>query len=420
MCIAPLTVVLTFAVFLLGCGRSNPVDPHSVSLPDVLAGQVVITLAAGASPDSVVADRGGTILEWEDEEQFATLSPPPGLSVSAYIARLLADPRVVTAEPNESLEDAESRQQSFAFDDGFGSPTTYREQSASRTIGLDEAQAVSLGAGVRIAILDTGADLTHPALAGHIVGGVDFVQGDASPAEETNGLDDDGDGRIDEAFGHGTHVAGLVALVAPQADLLIVRVLDADGRGDITNVAAGLRWAVNNGAQVINLSLGMLRSSDAIQDAMDDAEGQGVLVIASAGNWGAESPQEYPARSSHASAIAACDSLRTPASFTSFAGYVRLSGPGVGVRSAYPGGQYRLWSGTSMSAPLVSGTAALLIAQHPTWNDQEVLRQMQDRSRPMTGVSAAQMGKLGAGALHAGDAVTLGPLNAQAHASHRP
>lgn len=405
----PAIWLCTAALFGLaaGCGKSDPTAPAAPPPPDAVTGQVVATLQPGTSPNDIIATFGGTVLEWESDERFVTLTPPTGTSTLTYITQLLGDARVRTAEENENLEDAESRQQSFAFDDGLGSPEQYLEQSASRTIGLDAAHAVSLGAGIKVAILDTGADLTHPALLGHITGGIDFVQGDASPAEALNGVDDDGDGRTDEAYGHGTHVAGLVALAAPQAQLLVVRVLDADGRGDINNVASGLRWAVQNGARVINLSLGMLRASDAIQDAMDDAESQGVVVIASAGNWGAENPKEYPARSSHASAIAACDSAQTPAAFTSYAGYVRLSAPGVALRSAYPGGLYRLWSGTSMSAPLVSGTAALLFAQNPGWTDRDVLQQMQDRSRAIVGATSQQNGKLGAGVLHAGDALTL-------------
>lgn len=396
---------------LLGCGDSHPAKPISATeAPDDVSGEVVVTLASGVTPSMVLeSGAGGTVVEWESEERFATLRPPAGVSVASYVFKLLSDQRVITAEANERLEDAESRQQSFAFDDGFGTPGQYLEQSASRALGLDAAHTVSTGAGVKVAILDTGVDPTHPALAGHIVDGADFIQDDAIPTDEINGLDDDGDGRVDEAYGHGTHTAGLVALAAPQAQLLIVRVLDADGRGTINDVASGIRWAVLHGARVINLSLGMLRNSDAIQDALDDAEAAGILVVASAGNWGSDQPREFPASSSHACAIAACDSASHPTSFTSFGSDIDLTAPGLALRSAFPGGLYRLWSGTSMSAPLVSGVAALLFAQHPTWDDQNVLDQMRAHARPIVGANSAQSGKLGAGMVHAGDSVRLPP-----------
>src|SRR5205823_5202141 len=134
-------------------------------------------------------------------------------------------------------------------------------------------------------IIDTGCDLNHPDLFRSIVGGWDFVDNDASPTDVKDNIDNDRNGAIDEAFGHGTHVAGIIHLVAPDAQLLIVRVLDADGRGNMVDVAAGIRWAVNQGAKVINLSLGSsTHSGDALEHALDEAVTRGVVVVAAAGN----------------------------------------------------------------------------------------------------------------------------------------
>src|SRR5262249_54340042 len=161
--------------------------------------------------------------------------------------------------------------------------------------------------------------------------------------DEPDGIDNDGDGYIDEARGHGTHVAAIVARTAPGARLFIVRVLDADGRGDILSIASGIQWAVQHGARVINLSLGMLRSSPAIERVLQQAEEKGVVCVASAGNWGADSPIEYPASSAHALAVAALDATGHAASFTSFGSFVGISAPGVEICSAYWGGRYALW-----------------------------------------------------------------------------
>lgn len=389
------------------CSKSSPTAPlPELPSPDLIGGQVVVTLVAGADPDSVALAFNATLLEWLGDERQATFAPPLGVTASAFAASLRSDARIETAEQNSWLETAESRQQSFAFDDGLGTPAAYQEQSVVRAIGLASAHAWTTGTGVPIAVLDTGIDPSHPAFAGRLIAGRDFVDDDADPSETANGLDDDGDGRIDEAHGHGSHVAGLVALVAPGASIMPIRVLDADGRGDVLQVAAGIRWAVASGARVINVSLGTLSESQAIDDAMEDAGEAGVLVVASAGNWGSEEPREYPAKASQAAAIAASDTAARPAAFTSYANYVRLSAPGIALRSAFPGGLYRLWSGTSMSAPLVSGAAALLMAQHPAWEDRDVMDRLQATARPLVGVNAMRMGKLGAGMLDVGAAVT--------------
>jgi subtilisin family serine protease len=182
-------------------------------------------------------------------------------------------------------------------------------------------------------------------------------------------------------------------------------VLDADGVGDVVTVAAGIRWAVGQGANVINLSLGSLQFSHAIEEALEEAEQHGVIVVASAGNWGAELPMEFPARDPHAIAIAASDAFGAPAPWTSYAVYVKLSAPGVAIRSAAPGGGYRMWSGTSMSTPFVAGTAALLLQLHPSWPAYGVMARLADAAAPMNGLSAAQFGKLGAGMLDAGAAL---------------
>ena len=368
---------------------------------DALDGQLVATLAAGVNASAVAASYGATVLAYDCDERTASFLPAVGQTPAALQALLAADPRVITAEPNGWLETAETRQQSFAFDDGFGSAQTVAEQPAAAAIQLDIAHEVALGTGVVVAILDTGIDPRHPMLRYSILGGHDFVDGDDDPTDVCDFLDNDGDGHVDEAFGHGTHVAGIVHLVAPEARLLAVRVLDADGRGDIVKIAAGVRWAVDHGAKVINLSLGSLKSSDALQHALEEAENLGVVVITSAGNWGASTPEEFPARSSHAAAIAAVDATDHPATFSSFGQIVALSAPGVGVRSAYPGGGYRLWSGTSMAAPFVAGTAALLAETHPAWTLNQMLQRMGATASPVPG----NAGTFGAGALNAGAAL---------------
>src|SRR5688572_29525469 len=122
-------------------------------------------------------------------------------------------------------------------------------------IRLDQAHTINRGTRVDngqpvvVAVLDTGIDRSHPAFAGRLVPGYDFVSGDNDPSEE-------GTLRINQAFGHGTHVAGIVALTAPEAKIMPIRILDKDGEGDLWRITAAVIWAANNGADIINISFG--------------------------------------------------------------------------------------------------------------------------------------------------------------------
>jgi thermitase len=405
--IAP--VVLAFA--LTSCGRAPSTAPDPMRAPrsdigDV--GDVVITLADGADAQAVATQYGAQLVS----VQFgvAVLRPSSTDPTDALLTQLKSDSRVTTSEPNAVLEPAEALQRTIAFDDGFGTLATYAEQPAGTDIGLYAAHYISVGENVPVAILDTGIDPTHPAVATHIGGGIDLVDHDSNPTDVRSFTDTNGNGLIDEAYGHGTHIAGIVALVAPRAKLLIVRVLDANGRGDVQTVAAGIRWAVAQGARVINMSLGMTTASPAIEAALALAAKNAVVCVASAGNWGASSPEDYPARSPYVIATAAVDAANRVADFSSYGSFVALAAPGVSVRSAYPGGLWRMWSGTSMSAGFVSGTAALLLADHRSWFPSDVELRLQSTAAPVWG-AGTRAAMYGAGALSAGAALApdLGP-----------
>lgn len=366
---------------------------------------VTVTLADGVTPAEIATAYNATVVEYEAEEQVLSLRPAAGVLPTDLAAAMALDPRIQTAEQDGYLQTAEARQQSFAFDDGHNDPGQIAEQPAAQALNLDEAHDVSTGEGVRVAILDTGVDPNHLMLRHRILCAWNFTNNTGDVTDVKTGIDANGNGFVDESWGHGTHVAGIVVMTAPKADLLIGRVLDSEGRGDVGRVAAGIRWAIARGARVINLSLGTLNHSAAIQSALDLARARGILVVASAGNWGADHPQEFPASSSMTMAIAATDANATPATWTSYASFVALTAPGVGIRSAYPGGGFRLWSGTSMSAPFVAGTAALLIAVHPQWSPDQVLARMGSTARPLQAVPSTMQGKLGLGMIDAGAAL---------------
>ena len=416
--ILPLVVGLLLSISIASCDRSpvSTMAPVRQTSSTAVAGrgqvaddlrdrEVVVTLAPGVDPATIASKYDAVLVKDGADPTAASLAPAPGETQAELQLSLASDPGVLTAEPNSWLETAESRQQSFAFDDGFGSAATFEEQPAADAIHLNAAHEVALGQGVKVAILDTGVDARHTLLWSAYAGGIDLVSGDNDPTERRDFKDNDGDGQTDEAFGHGTHVAGIIHLVAPQAGLLIVRVLDDDGRGRLIDIVAGVRWAVANGAKVINLSLGSLEKSDALQLALRDAKHSGVVVITSAGNWGNDKPEEYPARSHYVAAIAAVDASAQPAKFSSYGDIVALSAPGVGVRSTYPGGGYRLWSGTSMAAPFVAGTCALLAEIHPDWTLSQMLDRIEGTTGKVRGKSSSRASKFGAGILDAGAAL---------------
>jgi hypothetical protein len=242
-----------------------------------------------------------------------------------------------------------------------------------------------IGANVIVAVIDTGVDYSHFELAGNIWTNDDIAG---------NGIDDDGNGYIDDFYGwdfaygdsnpmdvhgHGTHVAGTIAAanngvgatgVAFGAMIMPVQVLDSDGYGSWDAVASGIRYAVDNGADIINLSLGGGYSS-AIASALSYANDMGVFVAAAAGNDG-ESTPGYPAYHSgdfdNVLSVGAHDSDDSLAWFSNRvgdSGAVQIDAPGVDVYSTLPGNSYDSWSGTSMATPHVAGVAALVLGANP-------------------------------------------------------
>ena len=251
------------------------------------------------------------------------------------------------------------------------------------------------GQGIRVAVIDTGIDYTHPDLGGgfgpgfKVMGGYDFINGDTDPMDD---------------YGHGTHVAGIIAAngtlkgVAPGARLLAYKVLGADGSGPYSAIIAGIDRAVdpdqdpttNDGAQVINLSLGGPGDpDDAISQAVDAAVNAGVVCVVAAGNSGSSySTLGSPGCARKALTVGASDDLDTMASFSS-RGPSRpdlsikpdLTAPGVSITSTVPGGGYASMSGTSMATPHVAGAAALLLQLHPGWTPDLVKAVLAEKAK---------------------------------------
>jgi type VII secretion-associated serine protease mycosin len=249
------------------------------------------------------------------------------------------------------------------------------EQWHLKTLNVAGAWAYSTGDGVTVAVIDSGVDAGHVDLAGQVLPGLDLVSGD-------------GDGRTDPV-GHGTTVSAIIAGrgddnagvvgIAPRAKILPVRVLDQDNRyDDALIVAKAVRWAVDHGAKVINLSLGGNGSSAALAAALDYAFAKDVVVVACTGNMGSSGTTDvwYPAREPGVIAVAGLERSGDRLWSGSITGkQTVVAAPATQLLGARPDGYWRV-QGTSFAAPMVSGTAALIRSRWPTMPAAEVINRI--------------------------------------------
>lgn len=268
-------------------------------------------------------------------------------------------------------------------------------QRKEETWGINRVHApaawpITEGKGVKVAIIDTGIDTAHPDLSGGVDGGYSAITKTENPAD----YQDDN--------GHGTHVAGTVAGkrdgkgvvgVAPKARLYAVKVLDADGSGNLSDVIDGIVWAAKNKMDIANMSLGAPVDSEAMHRAVRFARGSGVVIVAAAGNSG--EAVGFPGAYEETIAVAASDFTDKLAGFSSRGPEVDFIAPGVDVLSAKMGGGFASYSGTSMAAPHVAGLAALAVSQGYVGlsGPDGVFAQLKKAASPLAGgLTAEQQG----------------------------
>lgn len=398
--LAAIAATLALACTTVQAGPSNAVMP----------GEVLVKLRALSDLDPLLAKYGLTQLSRFGQRPIFRLQVPSGMSINDVLAALQLDPSVLIAEPNAVHGTPEARKNAVW---AIGNAQAFAQQWAPTALRLDVAHKYSTGAGVRIAVLDTGVDGSHPLLQSRLLPGYDFVDDDNDPSEEGTSSD--------PGFGHGTHVAGLIATVAPDARVMPLRVLDPSGQGNTWVLSEALLYAVDpdgdpatdDGAHVINLSLGSTtrtRILDAITQLVtctavpDDpafdmtdpgyqtdidrcSSGAGVVIAAAAGNDSTDAVRQYPAaeRVHGLVAVAASDASAHVATFSNFGSWIGIAAPGAAITSSFPGGGYATWSGTSMASPLVAGTAALLLALNANQRADDVIKRIQARSATLCG-----------------------------------
>jgi subtilisin family serine protease len=368
----------------------------------------------GPAEEALVRGLGGTVkYRYHLVPAIAATLPEPAVSA------LLANPHVTRVEPDRQMR---------ALDDELDN--TWGVTRIGAGMAHEDGNR---GAGIKLAIIDSGINYLHPDLDDNYAGGDDFVEGDGDPMD---------------VYGHGTHVAGTacaedndngdsdgpygVVGVAPACALYALRVLDNAGFGDASDLIAALEWAVDNGIQVANLSLGWdLDPGDTVKAAFDNAERAGLVIVAAACNNGNRPGRGdnvcYPALYDSVIAVAATDAADQRASFSSTGEQVELAAPGVSVFSTWndassyanpqpvcreeEGGQacYKYGSGTSMASPHVAGTAALILAAHPGWTNDQVRARLQATADDLgdTGWDP----HYGYGLVDAAEAAAVGPAN---------
>lgn len=359
---------------LMTVGAALAVSPQVASalLPGARLG-VVVQLAPGqnlaalnarhgtVASATAVGKVGLVLITSNDARTDATLS-----------AELTTDPAVLITEPNLPMRSPEVGAASTIYHWSDGSPTAPGVQWAASTLRLGAAQQTTTGAGVTVAVLDTG--LTEPTLVAWTVAGQDFVDGDASPTDDANGLDDNGDGVADEAAGHGTFVAGIVHTTAPSASLMPVRVLDSDGDGTTFNAIRGMYWAADHGAMVLNMSLGVHSGANALRQAVLDLAARSIVVVGAAGNE-SRNRTNFPAAAKCAVGVTSTGTTDRLSSFANWGDWIDVAAPGEAIVSLMPYAPSRraTWGGTSMSAPFIAGEVALMRAVRPSLTVQRVL-----------------------------------------------
>lgn len=354
-------VLISLVLLLVSCQVTPPAQPP-IQLPpaapargDFVPGRIIVkfkpdVLAAQAAQDlgAQTVDRirplsvelvEFTMTQVNDEVQ-ATLE---------MLSRFQADPRVERAELDYVVEAFETPNDTY-----------FSNQWHLAQIEAPAAWDITHGSSdVIVAIVDTGVDFGHADLRNKLVPGFDFVNYD-------------NDARDDH--GHGTHVAGIAAAITGNGSgvagvcwactIMPVKALSKSGSGSHWAIANSAIWAADNGADVINMSLGGPYQSDTLKDAMDYAWEKGVVLVAAAGNSGNSTPN-YPAAYDPVISVAATDQADRRASFSNYGNWVSVSAPGVQIFSTVYGGDYQAWNGTSMASPVVAGLAGLVVSQDP-------------------------------------------------------
>ncbi len=384
--------IVALGVLLAGCTRlfapDNPggsLDPAAppMGVPGQAAAfapdQILVKFTPGATESAVAGVHGrlgGQVVEVIPRINVQVVRIPLG-KVPEMVQAYLAEGLVEFAEPDH-----------VAVAYYVPNDPGYSNQWALPKIQAPEAWDLTKGSStIRVAILDTGIDQNHEDLGAKIVANRNFTTSRT----------------VDDRHGHGTHCAGIAAAITDNGKgvagvgfnsvLMNGKVLGDNGSGQYSWVASGIIWAADNGAHVINMSLGGTSASTTLEDAVKYAYNKGAVLVAAAGNDNTSSPS-YPAYYAQCIAVAATDQNDAKASFSNYGSWVDIAAPGVSIYSTLPNHPHRLTtrnygslSGTSMAAPHVAGVVALLEVRYPGMSNADIVQKLVSTADPTTGFS---------------------------------
>lgn len=389
----PTLSVLLIALSLLLCAAAMAQAPRSVPIVpgELLVGVTVDADRTGSARQSVMAV--ADLLSSAPQIGVHRVRVRPGLSLEQAAARIARMPGVRFVEPNYILSICATP------NDPYFASNQYGPKKMQADLAWDIWNPV---AGVVIAIVDTGIDSTHPDLTKKILRDANGIVGyNAQTGLAGDALDD---------HGHGTHCAGIAAAEinngigiagiagwnglagsdVSSTKLMPVKVLSQYGSGSSDQVAAGILWAADHGANVISMSLGG-SGSTTMADAVNYAWNKGCVVVAAAGNSSSSTPS-YPAAYPESIAVAATDSSDTLCSFSNWGSWVQVAAPGSAIFSTTPtysatagyALNYAALSGTSMACPHVAGEAALIWAHNPMLSNADLKSLIVNNTDPYT------------------------------------
>ena len=346
--ILTIALVLSFAF----CAKSSEYRNY-------VPGQMVCNVSYSSIIDSIYDEYGAVFLTYSPRLHDYLLTTDTLRDLDSLASLISSRPGVAYCYPNYLLFAPEAVQASQPFIDAVGGDI-FPQQMAAQTLNLDSTHDYTTGSSATVGIIDVGVDFSHLLLNSNVSSGYDFVDDDSISQDEPGGA----------AFGHGTFVAGIVRLTAPDAHIIAYRVLDTSGSGNGFYIADAIVDAVADSCNVINLSLVMAGEHPTVAKALEYARQNNVLVVAAAGNDSALI-DKFPASDANAISVAAVDSFGNKADFSNYSSNIDLAAPGTGIYASFPGNQYARWDGTSFAAPFVSGQAALLFALNPqaSWDE---------------------------------------------------
>src|SRR5690554_527586 len=383
--------LLVFCLALSGCLSSSRKDTEAVfpagritperitgdKTNNFVSGRLLVKLKPGSNPDEVFSVVHGRAERYSVETGWYRINYDTRFTPDSAVALLLAQGQVFLVEVDYTAQACV--EPVIPNDPGFAD-----KQWGLKSINAAGGWAYTTGSqAITIAVLDTGIDHEHPDLAGKVVDGYNTFT--------------EYYGKTGDDNGHGTHVAGIAAAetdneigmagVAWDCRLMPVKVLDDWGEGSYSQIAEGIFWAVENGADVINMSLGGWVYSRFLHDAVEFALENDVVVVAAAGNDSKLNNSYYPAAYPGVISVGAITGNEVKAKFSTEGDHLFLGAPGRTIYSTIPGNSYAYYQGTSMAAPFVSGAAALIKSRWPEFDLNAIHSQLKQTAREPSGSS---------------------------------